>query len=84
MPLCSLSYINSVRAYIGLSNIFSIFALQSVRFAEKSIGNLIKFKIHVYGSHSQIVKNIQCNINTQLLHNPFPNLGFFESGSNLN
>lgn len=59
MHLCSLSYINSVGAYIGLSSVFSVFDLQSVIFAEKLIGNLIKFKVRVYGSHSQIVKDVQ-------------------------
>lgn len=86
MHLYLLSYINFSRACIGLSSIFSIFDSQSVIFAEKLVGNLINFKIRVYGSHGQIVKTVQWSINTYILHNLFLHLGFsfFELGSNLN
>lgn len=66
------------------SIIFSNLALKFALFAEKLIGNLIRFRLKFMDDMASIAKNVQCSVNTEVLHNLFLDLCFFELGSNLN
>lgn len=63
--------------------IFSIFAFQFVIFAEKLMGNLIKFRLMFMDEMASIAKNVKHSINMALAQ-CFPGLALFERGSNLN